>query len=229
MPPPDDRYTGPVSSRTNRRHLAILAERPGRLDVLDWGCGTAEYRSLVRALGHRYVGFDVEGTAADVRGDAHRLPFRSSSFDHVVTNAVLEHVADPFAATAEVARVLRPGGIFSGSVAFLEPHHLASHFHVSPDGAVHLLTTAGLAVEALWPQEQWLVFDSLATMPGPLSIIARFGLRLIGGLERRLRRRRLHPRDLASGNWLRARTAAEQRDELLAITGQVDFVASKPA
>ncbi len=195
--------------------------------MLDWGCGSAEYRPLVRALGHHYVGVDIVGSDADVRGDAHRLPFRGASFDHVITNAVLEHVTDPLGAVAEVSRVLRPGGVFSGSVAFLEPHHMDSHFHVSADGVVHLLRCAGFTADAIWPQERWLVFDSLAAMPGPVTGVTRAGLRLLARLERLLRTRHLHPRALTAGTWLRRRTPAERADELLAIAGQIDFVATR--
>ena len=56
-------------------------------------------------LGHRYVGVDVEFVGADVVANACALPFRSASFDHVITNAVLEHVADPQTAVREVSRI----------------------------------------------------------------------------------------------------------------------------
>ncbi len=228
MAPPPCSYNGPLTERTNARHLSILASRPGPLDLLDWGCGTAEYRPLVQdVLGHRYVGFDSEGVAADVLGDAHRLPFRSESFDHVLTNAVLEHVANPFVGIREVARVLRKGGVFSGSVAFLEPYHAHSYFHLTPDGVQHVLTTAGLRVEGLWPQERWTVFDSLAAMPGPVSGPSRWALRVIARLERFVRARELHPRALRTGAWLRRRPAEELDRELLMVTGQVDFCARK--
>jgi SAM-dependent methyltransferase len=228
VPAPDRRYAGTVTERTNRRHLGILAANAQAHDVLDWGCGSGEYRALVAGLGRRYVGVDVVGSGADVRGDAHALPFRDASFDHVITNAVLEHVADPFLAVREIARVLRADGGFSGSVAFLEPHHHDSYFHLSPDGVMEVLTRAGLVVEALWPQEHWLVFDSLAAMPGPITAPTRVGLRLLGRLERLLRGRHLHPRAIRARRWLRARDAAELRDERLAVTGQVDFLARKP-
>jgi len=198
--------------------------------VLDWGCGTAEYRSAVRdVLRHRYVGFDMTGTGADVRGDAHRLPFRPESFDHVITNSVLQYMGDPVAAVREVARVLRPGGLFSGSTAFLEPHAQRSHFHLTADGVLHVLRTAGFRVEAIWPQEDWLVYDSLAEMPGPVSGPTRWVLRRVAAFERLVGARRLHPREIETGRWLRRKTPRDRHVELLSLAGQIDFLAIKPA
>jgi len=45
-----------------------------------------------------------------VCGAGEHLPFRAGSFDLVLSNEVIEHVADDRAAVAEMARVLRPGG-----------------------------------------------------------------------------------------------------------------------
>jgi SAM-dependent methyltransferase len=226
--PPHGGYRGPVSERTNARHLALLAARRPPLDVLDWGCGTGEYRAPVEGLGHRYVGVDATGEAADVLADLHTLPFVSDAFDHLVTNAVLEHVSNPFVAVSEAARVLKPAGVFSGSAAFLEPYHHASRFHLSPDAIVEVFAFAGLRLEAIWPQEHWTVFDSLATMPGPVSSPARWLLRAAGGVDAVLRRRHWHPRERRHGRWLRRKSAAERRDEMLVTTGQIDFVARKP-
>lgn len=229
-PPPDHGYSGPVPPRTNPRHLSILARRDGRLHVLDWGCGPAAYREPIRAhLGHHYVGVDETGDAADVRADVHALPFRDATFDHVITNAVLEHVTDPVQAVREVTRVLRPGGMFTGSTAFLEPHHFRSHFHLAPDGLIRVLTVGGLAVEAIWPQENWLVYDSLAEMPGPVSGPTRWILRRVAAFERFIRGRRLHPREIAARRWLRRLSPEERHAELLAVSAQIDFLAVKRA
>lgn len=48
-----------------------------------------------------------------VCADAHRLPLRSQSFDLVLSNLLIEWCHDPDAVFAEVARVLRPRGLFT--------------------------------------------------------------------------------------------------------------------
>ena len=45
------------------------------------------------------------------QADVLQLPFEASSFDLIVCLSVIEHIPDPAAAFAEMARVLRPGGI----------------------------------------------------------------------------------------------------------------------
>lgn len=48
--------------------------------------------------------------------DAARLPFPDNSFDRVICSEVLEHVDDPDAVLAEIARILKPDGRFAASV-----------------------------------------------------------------------------------------------------------------
>jgi SAM-dependent methyltransferase len=43
-------------------------------------------------------------------GDAHALPFEDATFDVVRSERVLQHLADPERAVAEMVRVLKPGG-----------------------------------------------------------------------------------------------------------------------
>lgn len=47
---------------------------------------------------------------AAVRGDAHALPFRDGAFGGARADRVLQHMADPPRALAEMARVTRRGG-----------------------------------------------------------------------------------------------------------------------
>jgi SAM-dependent methyltransferase len=94
--------------------------------VLDLGCRTGALASYY-AAGNDVVGVDVDRDAlaraaerlgietmwADVETG---LPFDDASFDAVVAGELLEHLADPRAVVAHVRRVLRPGGVFVGSV-----------------------------------------------------------------------------------------------------------------
>ncbi len=90
--------------------------------LLDAGCGTGGNLGLLRRFG-RVVGLDLadealraageQGTAL-VRADLVTLPFRDGCLDGVTSFDVLYHrwIPDDRAAVLEVARVLRPGGLF---------------------------------------------------------------------------------------------------------------------
>jgi SAM-dependent methyltransferase len=55
--------------------------------------------------------------------DAHQLPFADSSLDGVVTQAVLEHLVDPFRAAGEIERVLKPNGVVYAAASFMQQVH----------------------------------------------------------------------------------------------------------
>ena len=125
----------------------LTPEMEGR--VLLHGCGDAGERGPLEARGFEVYGFDVKRTGGtDFLGDAHRLPVADGSFDLLVSSQVLEHLEAPWTAASEIARVLKPGGWFVGSVAFLKPYH-GSFFHMSHQGVVKLLEPAGLTVDFL--------------------------------------------------------------------------------
>jgi SAM-dependent methyltransferase len=68
------------------------------------------YGDYYRAL-ERLAGRSFDFAALDLRTyDGVVLPLESDSCDAVVSNAVLEHVADVAAFAGEIRRVLRPGG-----------------------------------------------------------------------------------------------------------------------
>ena len=69
----------------------------------------ASHRMAARALAGK--GWLSRGSA--VQADANRLPFGDGVFDLVVANQLLPWLPDPDAAFAEIARVLRPGGVFA--------------------------------------------------------------------------------------------------------------------
>ncbi len=124
-----------VLSAHSRRGAAdsaayLLPHLSAGMDLLDVGCGpasiTADLAELV-APG-RVVALDVSADALEAaratlrerglaeqveltRGDVMALPFEDGSFDVVHAHQVLQHLADPVGALAEMRRLTRPGGI----------------------------------------------------------------------------------------------------------------------
>jgi SAM-dependent methyltransferase len=94
--------------------------------IVDFGCGAGERVAQLRAKGLDAFGCDLvfstdaapgERTAIEagvlrpIAAWPYRLPFEDRSCDVVFSVTVLEHVMDYDAALAEIARVLKPGGI----------------------------------------------------------------------------------------------------------------------
>jgi SAM-dependent methyltransferase len=74
-----------------------------------------------RLHGDDYVTADIESPLAKVKMDIHNIPFDQNSFDVVLCNHVLEHVADDIRAINEISRVLKPGGFAILQVPFFSP------------------------------------------------------------------------------------------------------------
>ncbi|MGN5379038.1 methyltransferase domain-containing protein [Streptomyces lasalocidi] len=122
-----DRLAATAPGRSyKQRMLEELGLRAGHT-VLDLGCGPGtDLRFLAAAVtpGGSVIGLDhdpamvdtarartAELPAVDVRhGDVHDLPLSDRSADRARTDRVLQHIAVPRAALAEIHRVLRPGG-----------------------------------------------------------------------------------------------------------------------
>lgn len=102
--------------------LAVLQSQPhGR--VLDLGCGTGQLAHRLRLMGARVVGCDFsrgmlaaararDRRVAWIQADALHLPFAGAAFDAVVSTQAFHWFPDQAAALREIARVLRPGGVF---------------------------------------------------------------------------------------------------------------------
>ncbi|MGB3713931.1 MAG: class I SAM-dependent methyltransferase [Candidatus Promineifilaceae bacterium] len=87
--------------------------------ILDDGCGLGTYLEAFGRFSQSRFGLEVEFDRAVislarsegvVQGVSERLPFADSSFDFVLSNEVIEHVADDALTVAEMIRVTSPGG-----------------------------------------------------------------------------------------------------------------------
>jgi SAM-dependent methyltransferase len=118
--------------------------------ILDFGCGEGKLVYEYRDAGFDAYGFDIclapklrqpederyfklslTGRPASepdyrVNASSYRIPFDDNCFDFIFSNSTLEHVQDHELACAEMARVLKPGGvclhIFPARYVLVEPH-----------------------------------------------------------------------------------------------------------
>lgn len=125
MHPNTPRWQAGIDRAVHRGRAAcglIASRRPmSGLRVLDLGSGVGGTSIALREAGALPLALDrdprrlttvhenIPGLPC-LLGDALSLPVRSSSFDGVVMQDVLEHLPDPALALREVARVLVPGG-----------------------------------------------------------------------------------------------------------------------
>jgi SAM-dependent methyltransferase len=115
------------SFRAPDAELGVLGEVAGR-DVLEFGCGGAQWSVALAQAGARVVGLDLSRAqlrhaagnvdAAGVRvalvqASGEAPPFADASFDVVFCDHGAMSFCDPARTVPEVARMLRPSGLFA--------------------------------------------------------------------------------------------------------------------
>jgi SAM-dependent methyltransferase len=55
--------------------------------------------------------------------DSHDIPFEDETFDGIIAQAVLEHVADPYRCVSEMHRVLKKDGLVYAEIPFMQQVH----------------------------------------------------------------------------------------------------------
>jgi SAM-dependent methyltransferase len=189
--------------------------------ALDLGCGSGLHRSVCEAAGFQWVGLDYDGADAPILGDGHALPFKADAFEFVLSVATMEHLRYPLVVAKDVFRVLRPGGLFIGTVAFLEPFHGDSFYHHTHLGTYNTLQFAGFEIERVSPNPEWSSLRAQATMAGLFPKIPKpIGRAVVWPLEM------MHKLWWRAGRFVNSKATDNVR--LLTNTGAFEFVARKP-
>jgi SAM-dependent methyltransferase len=114
------------SDDTRREAQLVASELAGRDRVLEIGTGTGAIGLRLHEAGHRLVAIDLSmpmlrrlvqraGGAVEfglLQADATRMPFDDDAFDGAVARWVFHLIPNWTDALAEVARTVRPGGVF---------------------------------------------------------------------------------------------------------------------
>jgi SAM-dependent methyltransferase len=109
------------------RELRILGDVAGK-DILELGCGAAQWSIALARIGARPVGIDLSERQLEharrlmaeagvsfplIHGNAEQVPLPDASFDIVFCDHGAMTFADPFRTVPEASRLLRPGGLFA--------------------------------------------------------------------------------------------------------------------
>jgi SAM-dependent methyltransferase len=140
--------------------------------VLNAGCGGRDIRAFLRSCGARTVHqCDLEAASpGTIRCSLSAIPLRDLSYDAVICNAVLEHVARLDLVLPELRRVLKPGGHLIVSVPFLQPFHAcpSDYRRFTAEGLRELAEIYRLDVMRILPVHSlaqtvsWIVWEALS-------------------------------------------------------------------
>jgi SAM-dependent methyltransferase len=129
--------------------------------VVDIGSGDSPYRDLWKSS--RYISIDYSDPAADVIGDALRLPVRTECAGLAVCTEVLEHVFDTGAALAELHRILKPGGCLLLSTPLVMGRHESRDFYrFTPECLERHIAAAGFRQIEIRPRGG--IFSSIGVL-----------------------------------------------------------------
>jgi len=125
--------------------------------LLEVGFGAGSLLQAAARAGWNVAGVEISKTAAEhgrvqgfetFCGELSEANYESGCFDVVIASELLEHVSDPLLVTREVARIVRPGGLFwatTPNAKGLSPRLLGLNWSVvSPPEHLHLFSVKGV-------------------------------------------------------------------------------------
>jgi len=157
-------YSDPTFHGGTRPFIELCKTRiPFGAAILEVGSGPTNECSKVLSEIGRVTGLDVDPDVNENRWlsqafvfEGKKMPFLDASFDACVSNFVVEHLANPEEHFEEVARVLRPGGIYCLRTPNLY-HYVSIGASVLPH-SMHLMLAnrlRGLPNDAHDPYPTW--------------------------------------------------------------------------
>ena len=117
--------SGPPVTEPGAETLYLIQQYLGAGEsVLDAGCGAGAYGPPLIAVGHDWLGLEVNAGCIEllrrrdlphrrVDDEAASLPCADREFDTAICIEVLEHIAEPDGFLAEIGRVIRRRAVFS--------------------------------------------------------------------------------------------------------------------
>jgi 2-polyprenyl-3-methyl-5-hydroxy-6-metoxy-1,4-benzoquinol methylase len=206
----DDRYMAERAARiaTFRRHIRPLEERVGKRNgerLLDVGAHVGVFVEVAAGRGWDAWGLEPSHWAVQqgqkqglqmIQGTLREAELESDSFDVVTMWDVVEHLCDPLADLYEVARILKPGGVFcvhtinvDSPFARLMGRHWPwlvemHNYFFSPTTLQETIERAGMRVESWRVQKRYLhlgyLLSRLSGWSPPLGRLAEGAVRRLG-------------------------------------------------
>lgn len=123
---------------------------------VDLGCGFMPYKSIIVPKVNKYVPIDFENSEiysgeGITFWDGCTIPLEDNSVDLLLASELLEHVEKPRDIAHEVGRVLKPGGLWLGTVPFIWPMHEVPHDHAryTPYALSSMLNDADFSINSI--------------------------------------------------------------------------------
>jgi SAM-dependent methyltransferase len=134
----------------------IDAKKYARGELLDMGCGGKLYGQIFSDVVDKHIGVDLPISEsankleklADVYGSVLDMPFKSDSFDTVLSTQVLEHVPEPKKMLKEAGRVLKKNGflILTAPMTWGLHEIPKDYYRYTKYGLKYLAESAGLEI-----------------------------------------------------------------------------------